>query len=235
MPLKKVTKDKSSAKTDINLTDVANQHLQITVFGKVVNGVDPSKAEGALVHPTGDSDSLHLGQVYGYFQNHECIRLKKPALVLLPKPSGPANACGWSADEYVMWQVPADWNTLLLHPISGSFASVVRQHSNLSKLTSSALESQQSLEDWQCDHVVDGCVRRITQSARPYNRGESLQQFGVNSDVQCRGIADLIVYDQALGVGQYSFKLNESAIQDLAPSWTMGQLANRIKDKAVPI
>lgn len=57
----------------------------------------------------------------------------------------------------------------------------------------------------------------------------------MNSDPACRAIADVVVGDAQLGVGQFGFKLDESAIADLSPSWTMGQFADRIKSKAVPV
>jgi hypothetical protein len=77
-------------------------------------------------------------------------------------------------------------------------------------------------------------VKNITKSDRSYNRSDSLQQYNVNSSQQCRAITDVIVGDRRLGVGRYQFKLDETALGELSLSWTMGQLANRIKEKAVP-
>jgi hypothetical protein len=133
-----------------------------------------------------------------------------------------------------MWQVPSDWMTLLLHPISGPLQQSLQSHALFSQAFSPSVTAQQTLEDWQCDTISSDCVRRITKSTRPYDRSELLQQYGVNSDPECRAIADLVVGNNQRGVGRYKFKLDAGAIGDLSPSWTMGQLANRIKAKAVP-
>lgn len=218
----------------VSITEVANGHLTLSLFGKVVQGVDNIPTSGALEHPTDVNKPLHLAQVFGYSQDHRCVELPKPALVLLPDPEGPADECGWNPEEYVMWHVPPDWMTLLLHPVPGPISASLRTHASLSSMFSDAVQVQAGLEDWQCDTITSGCVRQITKSKRPYKRSEALQQYSVNSDPQCRAIADLIVGDKQLGVGQYQFKLAETAIGDLSPSWTMGQLANRIKDKALP-
>jgi hypothetical protein len=151
---------------------------------------------------------------------------------MLPEPAGPANDCGWDTNEFVMWQVPSDWPTLLLHPVSGPIKTSLMSHTLISKAFSTLSTGQQRLEDWQCDTISSDCVRRITGSTRPYSRSDSLQLYGVNSDPQCRAIADLVVGDNQIGVGRYKFILRETYLADLAPSWTMGQLANRIGDKA---
>ena len=218
----------------VSLAAVAHRHLTLTLFGKVVEGVDKISSLGALQHPTDPNQPLHLAQVFGYARDHDCVRLPKPALALLPEPLGPADACGWDPKEFAKWEVPSDWATLLLHPVPGPIGNALKAHCLVSKSFSALQGVQLSLEDWQCDTISSDCVRKITQSQRPYNRSEPLQQYNVNSDPQCRAIADLITGDDVIGVGRYGFKLDESAIGDLSPSWTMGQLAIRIKDKAVP-
>ncbi|HXP70781.1 MAG TPA: hypothetical protein VOA88_15975 [Candidatus Dormibacteraeota bacterium] len=229
-----MTKIRTEPKHFVSFADVAKQHLTFFLFGKVVQGVGKIPTAGALEHPTEPDEPLQLAQVFGYSQDHRCVRLPKPALVLLPEHSGPANDCGWDPKEFVMWEVPSDWVTLLLHPVPGPLARSLQSHALISNAFLSLTTTQQSLEDWQCDAISSDCVRQITKSTRPYNRSEPLQQYGVNSDPQCRAIADLVVGDDQTGVGRYKFKLAETAIGDLSSTWTMGQLANRIKARAVP-
>ena len=96
--------------------------------------------------------------------------------------------------------------------------------------------SQDTLTDGQCDNIASDCVRKITGSGREYSRSDQLQQYGVNSDQQCRAIAALIIGDKEVGVGRYQFKIvDTSKISGIAPSWTMGQLANTIQSSAIPI
>jgi hypothetical protein len=100
----------------------------------------------------------------------------------------------------------------------------------------SVAASQDTLTDGQCDNIASDCVRKITGSGREYNRSDQLQQYGVNTDQQCRAIVSLILGDKDTGVGRYQFKMvDTSKISGLAPSWTMGQLANTIQSSAVPI
>jgi hypothetical protein len=96
--------------------------------------------------------------------------------------------------------------------------------------------SQSTLTDGQCDNIASDSVRRITGSKREYSRSDQLQQYGVNTDQQCRAIVDLIIGDPAIGVGRYDFKIvDASKISGLASSWTMGQLANTIQSSAIPV
>jgi hypothetical protein len=96
--------------------------------------------------------------------------------------------------------------------------------------------SQDTLTDGQCDNIASDCVRKITGSGREYSRSDQLQQYGVNTDQQCRAIVSLIIGDNDIGVGRYQFKIvDTSKISGLAPSWTMGQLANTIQSSAIPI
>lgn len=218
----------------VTLGAVANQHLTVTLFGKLVEGVDQISSLGALEHPTDPSEPLHVAQVFGYRQDHQCVRLPNPALILLPKDAGPADDCGWDPQEFVMWRVPSDWTTLLLHPVAGPIGQTLKLQRFISQRLSALTIGQQTLDDWQCDTISNDCVKSITKSTHPYSRSESLQQYDVNSNEQCRAIADVITGDNQLGVGRYQFQLDETTIGDLSPSWTMGQLANRIKEKAVP-
>jgi hypothetical protein len=96
--------------------------------------------------------------------------------------------------------------------------------------------SRDTLTDGQCDNIASDCVRKITGSGREYSRSDQLQQYGVNSDQQCRAIVSLIIGDKEIGVGRYQFKIvDTSKISGIAPSWTMGQLANTIQSSAIPI
>lgn len=109
-------------------------------------------------------------------------------------------------------------------------------HPNLDTAFASAVASQGTLLPGQCDNIASDCVRRITQSGRAYNRNDTLQQYGVNSNQQCRAIVDLIIGDKDIGVGRYQFKIvDTSKISGLAASWTMGQLANTIQSSAIPV
>ena len=110
-----------------------------------------------------------------------------------------------------------------------------KAHVPLAAAFASVAASQDTLTDGQCDNISSDCVRRITGSKREYNRSDQLQQYGVNTDQQCRAIVDLIVGDNAIGVGRYEFKIvDKSKISGLAPGWTMGQLANVIQSSAIP-
>lgn len=92
-----------------------------------------------------------------------------------------------------------------------------------------------TLTDGECDNIASDCVCRITGSKREYSRSDQLQQYGVNTEQQCRAIVDLIIGDRKIGVGRYKFKIVDSSkISGIAPSWTMGQLANTIQGSAVP-
>lgn len=100
----------------------------------------------------------------------------------------------------------------------------------------SVAASQDTLTDGQCDNIASDSVRKITRSGREYSRSDQLQQYGVNTNEQCRAIVSLILGDKDVGVGRYQFKIvDTSKISGLAPSWTMGQLANTIQSSAIPI
>jgi len=105
----------------------------------------------------------------------------------------------------------------------------------LATAVSAVVETQSTLTDGQCDNIASDCVRRITGSKREYGRADQLQQYGVNTDQQGRAIVDLIIGDKTIGVHRYDFKIvDTSKISGLAPSWTMGQLANTIQSSAIP-
>jgi hypothetical protein len=223
-------KRKRDSKRGTRLTDVANQQLMVSLFGTPVQGVEPSASEGALAHPAGSGEPLHLAQVFGYLENHVCARLPKPILALLPKPDGPADDCGWDPNQFVVWHVPSDWRTLFLSPMSGPISATLETH-----MRSSLVTGQQKLFDWQCDTISYDCVNRITKTTKSYNRSLPLQEYGVNSDPDCRAIASLIEGDSGIGVPRYPpFKIAIQDIKDISPGWTIGQLANRIQEKAVP-
>jgi hypothetical protein len=100
----------------------------------------------------------------------------------------------------------------------------------------SVAASQDTLTEGQCDNIASDSVRKITRSGREYSRSDQLQQYGVNTNEQCRAIVSLILGDKDVGVGRYQFKIvDTSKTSGLAPSWTMGQLANTIQSSAIPI
>ena len=116
---------------------------------------------------------------------------------------------------------PANTSKAVLHTLATAVASVA--------------EAQSTLTDGQCDNIASDCVRRITGSKREYSRADQLQQYGVNTDQQSRAIVDLIIGDKTIGVHRYNFKIvDTSKISGLAPSWTMGQLANTVQSSAIP-
>src|ERR1700693_820204 len=146
-----MTKNQKKSRLTTSLGAVARQHLSLTLFGKVVEGVDKISPMGALEHPEGPDKPLRLGQVFGYSEDHRCVRLPKPALILVPEPAGRADDCGWDPEEFVRWEVPSDWATLLLHPVSGPIKESLKLHSSLSNVVARFTTTDQGLEDWQCD------------------------------------------------------------------------------------
>src|SRR5882757_9060391 len=101
-----MNKTPKKARHAVSFAAMANQHLSLTLFGRLVEGVDRITSFGALEHPTDPDQPLQLAQVFGYSQDHACVRLPKPALVLLPEHVGPANDCGWDPDKFLRWEVP---------------------------------------------------------------------------------------------------------------------------------
>ena len=77
----------------------------IDVYEKIID-IDPSPfAESAGL--TGSSSVLAM--VFGYRRQGECTPLPNPMKVLLPLPTGPADACGYDASKYVVWKrIPTD-------------------------------------------------------------------------------------------------------------------------------
>jgi hypothetical protein len=101
--------------------------------------------------------------------------------------------------------------------------------------TFASLAAQSILTNGQCDNIASDCVRKITQSGREYSRSDQLQQYGVNSDQQCRAIVDVIIGNKDAGVARYSFKIADtSKLSGVSSGWTMAQLADTVQSSAIP-
>ena len=85
----------------------------LLVFGKPVSDLQPTADGHQFVH------------VFGYRQNLQCHRLTQPVLVSLPEPLGPANACGFDPDEFLMWQVPQAFLSTALHVERAPLGSIL--------------------------------------------------------------------------------------------------------------
>lgn len=203
-------------------TIVENQ-LSVSLFGKLVKESPIDTRGSGLEHPSGSSEPLELGQVFGYLQNHQCVRLPRPMLVALPKPVGPADGCGWDPNEYLVWRVPADW--LALH--------VSTRTAPIAHLLASADADQ--LTAGQCLTITSACVRAVTHSTLPLDPSQSLQVYGVNSAEQAATVRSLIVGDGDIGVPHYGFKIDSNSLKDLSSGWTVGQLSDRIQSAAIPV
>lgn len=204
------------------LGKVVDAHVTVSFYGKVIE--DLAVPTGiALQHPQ-DGESLLAGQIFGYSTGGECFRFTPPRIYMLPAPQGPADGCGWDPNEYVVWKVPPDWLTVFLE---------VRHATVADSLTpprggESRLSSGQSLT------IASDCVFDETGNPQPIDRSRSLQSYGINSSEQAAGVRTRVVTSSTLGVARFNFKMDANDLKDLAGSWTLGQLADRIQDSAVP-
>jgi hypothetical protein len=98
-----------------SISEVAAGHVVLSVFGKLVKNAEIEPGASGIAHPHGSDEKLHLAQVVGYLEHGRCVRLPEPQLIALPAPDGPADACGWDPQQYVVWKsLPKNWITLHL-------------------------------------------------------------------------------------------------------------------------
>ncbi len=62
----------------------------------------------------------------------------------------------------------------------------------------------------------------------------SLNSYGINTAEQASGVRRRVVTSRTLGVPRFHFQIDSNALKDLSGGWTLGQLADRIQDAAVP-
>lgn len=222
MPTEKQFDPSPKHRTSLSL--IADSQTTISLFGKVVEGISLTPSGLGITHPYQDDGTLHAGQIFGYMRNHQCVQLNPPQIFMLPAPVGPADACGWDPDHYVMWKVPADWQTLFLHVSSGAVSERLLQ-----------IEGNDTLSADQCLRIASDCVFDVTQNPQQIDRSRTLQSYGINSSEQASGVRTRVVSNPSLGVGRFNFQISTSALKDANGSWTLGQLADRVQEAAAPV
>jgi hypothetical protein len=104
-----------SEKHYTSISEVAAGHSTLSVFGKLLKNAEIEPGTSGITHPGGSDENLQLAQVVGYLEQGRCVRLPEPQLIALPAPDGPANACGWDPQQYLVWKsLPKNWVTLHL-------------------------------------------------------------------------------------------------------------------------
>jgi hypothetical protein len=83
------------------------------------------------------------------------------------------------------------------------------------------------------DEVAYDCTTKVTGSDRPFNPSDTLERYGVHTQVQCQSITVLVSGDHNIGVPHYRCAMSTNALCDLAPSWTMEQMSARIQQSAM--
>lgn len=204
------------------LGKIADAHVGVALYGKVVDGLSIPTG-GAIQHPQ-DGETLHAGQVFGYSQGHECYRFTPPRIYMLPDPNGPADGCGWDPAQFVVWKVPPDWLTIYFEI----------QHGTVGDSLTGGLGGQTSLSAGQCLTIASDCVFAETGNPQPVDRSRTLQSYSVVSPEQISGVRGRIVNSSSLGVPRFGFQIDANSLKDMSPSWTLGQLADRIQDTATP-
>ena len=204
------------------LGKVVEAHVTVSFYGKVVEGVTVPTGI-ALQHPH-DGESLLAGHIFGYSQGGQCFRFTPPRIYMLPSPTGPADDCGWDPKEYVVWKLPPDWLTVFFEV----------QHATVADSLVAPLGGEARLSAGQCLTIASDCVFDETGNPQPIDRSRSLLSYGVNSSEQVSGVRTRVVASATLGVARFNFKMDANDLKDLAGSWTLGQLADRIQDSAVP-
>ena len=110
----------------IGLTEASSIHSTISVYGKIVRNTPIAAGTSGILHPLGNDEELQLAHVVGYSDKGRCFRLSEPQLLALPAPDGPADACGWDPNKYVVWNsLPRNWTTLHLQARTRSLHSAL--------------------------------------------------------------------------------------------------------------
>jgi len=144
---------------------------------------------------------------------------------MLPDPTGPADDCGWDPAEFVVWKLPSDWLTIYFDV----------QHATVGESLAKAIGGDSRLSAGQCLTIASDCVFDETGNPQPVDRSRPLLSYGINSPEQASGVRTRVVNSSTLGVPRFNFQIDGNALKDLAGSWTLGQLADRIQDAAVPV
>jgi hypothetical protein len=222
MAEKKTFKPLNSHRTTIER--IGDQHLSVSFYGKIVDGISASPAGPGFKHPDGIG-KLQAAQVFGYSQDHQCFRFTPPRIYMLPDPVGPADGCGWDPSEFVVWKVSPDWATLHFEVLSGAVGDTLLAQS----------DDQIRLSAGQSLTIASDCVFDETGNTQPVDRSRSLLSYGINDPEQASGVRTRIVGSPTLGVRRYNFQIDPNDLKDLSGSWTLGQLADRIQDAAIPV
>jgi len=204
------------------LGKVADSHVAVSFYGKVVDDLTIPTGV-ALQHPQ-DGGTLHAGHIFGYSQGHQCFRFTPPRIYMLPDPAGPADGCGWDPAQFVVWKLPPDWLTLYFEV----------QHATIRDSLTPRIGGDSRLSAGQCLTIASDCVFDETGNPQPIDRTRSLLSYGINSPEQASGVRTRVVNSSTLGVPRFNFQIDANSLKDLAGSWTLGQLADRIQDSAVP-
>jgi hypothetical protein len=206
------------------LATISDKRMTVCFYGKPVDGIDLSTSGLVLQHPSQQGGTLKAAEVYGAFKDGGCITFQPPRLCLLPDPVGPADGCAWNPAEFVVWKVPADWSMIYFDVKSSSAGDSLAHVAS----TQTKLSSGQSLG------IASDCLFDETGNPQPIDRGRTLQSYGINDPEQSSGVRTRIVNSPTLGVQRYGFRIDANDLKDLSGGWTLGQLADRIQDSAVP-
>ena len=97
-----------------------------------------------------------------------------------------------------------------------------------------ALGGDALLSAGQCLTIASDCVFDETGNPQPIDRSRQLDSYGIKTPEQASGVRTRVVNSSNIGVPRFNFQIDANALKDLAGSWTLGQLADRIQDAAVP-
>jgi len=220
LPSPKKFKPTESHRT--SLARIADDHLTVSLYGKVIDDISVNAGGVGLRHPE-DGGALRAGHIYGYAQNGQCYRFTPPRIYMLPDPNGPADGCGWDPDQFVVWKVSLDWLTVHFEVKSGAVGE-----------TLPGIAAQARLSAGQCLAISSDCAFDETGNPQPVDPSRSLNSYGINTAEQASGVRRRVVTSRTLGVPRFHFQIDSNALKDLSGGWTLGQLADRIQDAAVP-
>lgn len=204
------------------LARVADSHVAVSFYGIVVDDLSIPTGVG-LRHPQ-EGGTLRAGHVFGYSKGHQCFRFTPPRIYMLPDPTGPADGCGWDPARFVVWKLPPDWLALYFEV----------KHATIGDSLVPGIGGESRLSAGQSLTIASDCVFDETGNPQPIDRTRSLLSYGINSPEQASGVRTRVVNSATLGVPRFNFQIDANSLKDLAGSWTLGQLADRIQDSAVP-
>jgi len=193
----------------VSLADHIQDQTTVLLFGKALSDVPP------------DANGNQFAQIVGTMRNQSCQKLPKPILVALPEPEGPASACGWDPQQYLMWRVPATFVATAMHLESAPLHHLVAAADEGKRMTRS-----QSLQ------VCAKSIRAVTQSSRDLDPSDTLQLCGIIAGQQIAQLRATITGDPVNGVAQFGFSLSASAMAFVSSGTTIDQLATTIEGAA---